>query len=153
MTYIEKQLDSISRYITITGQHCYFCSKTGDLHSHHLFRGRWKSIWYFRWMPEFQIPLCGNCHLFLPYAPHKNMKSFWGKFESLMILRDPERLKLINHYRNTKIGLPEKPNLKELLKDLQLQAAKIENESWMDLEVCDNIYKGRNDDNEIYHSI
>ena len=150
MTHSEKQLDSVSRYIAITGKRCYFCAESRDLHNHHIFFGQHKSVWYFRWSPQFQIPLCKNHHQHDPTAPHVDINAFWKKLEAVMSRTEPLRWALINYYRNSKADIPEKPDMKEFLRDLKAQAAKIEKEQWIDLDSYQETYKGRIDGEPIY---
>lgn len=141
MTYTEKQLDRLCAFIAKAPGKCLFCDRR-DVEPHHIFMGRWKRCWFFRWTLAFIVPLCPEHHRLGKDAPHRNQKRFWKKLEAAL-KDDKKRWALIARYRDSKVGIPEQPDLKDLLADLKRQAKKIDAENWMDREV-DPEFKGRN---------
>ena len=148
MKYIETKLDELWAFIVKAKGRCLFCGSTYNLQPHHVFRGRWKSVWFFRWMPIFGVCLCDNCHNHSPFSPHNNKdpKAFWLKLEETLIRTDPEKMKFINLYRTNKCEVPERPALDTIRKDLQQQVQNINETGYMDNYV-DEIYKGRDAQN------
>ncbi len=141
MTTLEIKLDDVCRYITKAKGRCLFCGSTRDIEVHHIFGGRWKSVWFFRWMLIFLIPLCKECHS----LAHLNKTGFWIKLE-VALEGEPERLSAILHYRESKVAISEKPDLKILYEDLRKQAAMIEETNYMDSP--DEVYRGRDENNQ-----
>ncbi|MDD5501942.1 MAG: hypothetical protein PHH26_00570 [Candidatus Thermoplasmatota archaeon] len=143
MNYLETKLDEVWRYIVKAPGKCLFCPERQNLEAHHIFGGRWRSVWFFRWTPIFGVPLCVEHHK----AAHHNKQEFWLKLE--VALEGEERWSVICRYRESKVIIPEQPDLKILLADLKKQAAVIEETNYMDLEV-DGEYRGRDADGNEY---
>lgn len=88
--------------------------------------------------------MCPNDHLENPTAPHKDNYAFWAKLEDILKRTDPERLKTLFYWKNTKVGVPEFPGYDVLRADLESRAREAE-ANWTDIEAYQESFRGRNE--------
>ncbi len=140
----DKRLLYLSRVIVLEEDRgCIICGESNHkiLSRHHVFMGADRSIWEFRYLPEYSVALCNRDHLEAYCAPHKNNKLF---LEKLVTKIHGEKLELIMRYIDgLKPSKTEFPGYKELCGQFQVKIESMKS-NWQD--DIEPVYCGRDKD-------